>query len=191
MKMHNESLAFALRQVWVNQPDHQADTPATAYLLDTEPAVNLPDTVRQRTLDRLQIRLTTPSLGQLLQQQTQAKDVIWQQEQTGFSAETLNDLCNDAIHPTSVPVMRMKRLIHFLRLSTEQAFAALQKTADQYNWQAGPSTFSYAQMGRLSHPDRPASTTTSTGRHFLFESDEALQLYLNRLGDVLASESTT
>lgn len=180
-------MALALRQTWLNEVDQPACQQLLGQLLLHQPVQTLPAETEQRILDRLQVRLVTPSLGQLLHQQTQGLTEQQQTSQTGFSPETVSDLVNDALHPTTVPLMRMKRLVEFLKLSTAQAFTALQKTADQYHERHTGVVLSYAAVGRLAHADR-SGTGSTTGGHFLFESDEALQLYLDRLGEALTTD---
>jgi hypothetical protein len=194
MKTNDDVFALALRQTFLataGQADPDTDNALPGYLLLAEGGTDsYLSEAGQKVHQRLVKRLTTSTLGQLLTQATDTLTPARQTEQTGLVPETLDELRADRLHPTAVPVMRMKRLVQFLNLHVDEARAVLQKTADWYREQFVPTQYGYALTGRIASPERSTSTM-QLGSRSLFETDEALHLYLNRLAEELTTDPGT
>ena len=187
MITHDKLFAHSLRQAWLanaSQTDFETGGQTLQQLLMNEDTTDSHNDQERQIDNRLRLLMVTPTLGTLLCQATSSIPPDQQVHQTGLSTETLDELRADQLHPTSIPVLRMKRLIEFLKLSVAQAMAALQKTAEQYSQQLAPDAPTHGITGRIASVSKTAKTAASLGTsnsRFLFESDEALRTYLNRL----------
>ncbi|MBO0931132.1 hypothetical protein [Fibrella aquatilis] len=188
----SDALAFALQRTWLADADPLTElsddttTRLVDYLLVGGPSATLPHFYEQRILEKLQIAPLSPTLGQHLQARLAGTQPDWQTEQTGFSAETLDALSRDALAPTSVPIMRMKRLVSFLQLSLDEAIMAIRETAYYFQKQRLPDVA--MAYGRVAS-DAALTVTGGSSDGLLFESDEALQVYLDRLSQELTTDN--
>ncbi|MEZ0608023.1 hypothetical protein ACAW74_05885 [Fibrella sp. WM1] len=190
-----DAFGFALQRIWLAAPDpftalsEQTADQLVDYLMVTEPSATLPSFYEHQILERLGIAASSPSLGDYLATRLVDTRLDWQTEQTGLSTDTLEAICQDNLMPTSIPLMRMKRLIGFLALSVEDTLLAIEETAYRFQKQlrANPALAQVA-YSRIAPPSSESASLASSNGDRLFEQDEAIQVYLDRLSALLSAD---
>ncbi len=139
----------------------------------------------QSLLDKLYAHFE-PTLGAVLQEAMGAQHLTAEQAATElkFPSNLLQHLLSDAVSVTNVPVVLFKNLLTRLQLPIHSIEQAAQSTF--HKLKAGPSTnnsVSFASFRRDSGKYRLGPERQESQE--LFESDEALKLYIARLKELL------
>lgn len=147
----------------------------------------------QVLMTRLVTLMQQPSFGQLIQlvvKETNIEDKLLV-EKTGMTPVLINELRNDAIYPNNVPIQLFKKLVMALGLPYATVKAAVLKTFGQLKHQVGlndASAFGFAPAFRKGHEQMSQGSarkdSISDGNE-LFENEEALNKYLNRLEELM------
>lgn len=146
---------------------------------------------KERTITLLAAMMHQLSFGQLLQEAMQQQNITEPLlvGNTGLTLFVIDELKSDGIYPNNVPIQLFKKLVMTLKLSYSNVKAAALKTVSLLKQQAvvsdvsghlptfrkGYEQFSSNQI-RKSHD--------SDGKE-LFENEEALNKYLNRLEELM------
>jgi hypothetical protein len=105
------------------------------------------------------------------------------------SSTVIEALCNDAVYPNNVPIQALKKLVMELRLSFLLVKEAVLKTFSLLQQQAALKDLSGAapafRKGHHLFRDGQAANRSDGDGNELFENKEALDKYLNRLGELM------
>lgn len=143
----------------------------------------------QILMDRLKAVLLQPSFGELIRaamQERQLSDTTLS-ERTGVSVQSIGALSNDEVYPNNVPIQGLKKLVTELHLAYQVVKAAAFKTFQQLQQQAALKDLSgYSPAYRKGEPGlRTARPGADVDGKELFENEEALNKYLNRLEELM------
>jgi hypothetical protein len=144
-------------------------------------------------MTRLIALMQQPSFGQLIQRamkESNVEDKVLV-EKTGMTPTLINGLKNDAIYPNNVPIQLFKQLIMTLHLPYMTVKGAVLKTFGQLKNQIGlneATAFGFVPAFRKAHEqinhESVRGDSISDGNE-LFENEEALNKYLNRLEELM------
>jgi hypothetical protein len=144
-------------------------------------------------MTRLAALMQQPSFGQLIQRTMKENNIEDKLlvEKTGMTPVLINELKSDAIYPNNVPIQLFKKLVMVLELSYTTVKAAVLKTFGQLKHQVGfndVTAFGFVPAFRKGHEQISHGSvrkdSISDGNE-LFENEEALNKYLNRLEELM------
>lgn len=129
------------------------------------------------------------TFGQILTEQfrTANVSVVALATEMGIPTEVIEYLANDNIHPATIPIMVMKRLLERLNVSLETARTSLRASFEQFkaNQLNHPPILGFGMAARkASGLDMSRSTT---GWHDSAGNEESLNQYLDRLAQYMTS----
>jgi hypothetical protein len=146
---------------------------------------------KERIITRLTAMMHQLSFGQLLQEAMQQQNIAEPLlvENTGLTPFVIDELKSDGIYPNNVPIQLFKKLVMTLKLSYSNVKAAALKTVSLLKQQAVVSDVSgYTPAFRKGHEqfsgNQIRKSHDSDGKE-LFENEEALNKYLNRLEELM------
>ena len=146
---------------------------------------------KERTITKLAVMMHQLSFGQLLQEAMQQQNIAEPMlvENTGLTPFVIDELKSDGVYPNNVPIQLFKKLIMTLKLSYSNVKAAVLKTVSLLKQQAVVSDVSgYTPAFRKVHEqfsrNQIRKSHDSDGKE-LFENEEALNKYLNRLEELM------
>ena len=146
---------------------------------------------KERTITRLAATMEQLSFGQLMQETMRQQSVAEQLlvENSGLTQAVVQDLKRDGIYPNNVPIQLFKKLVMTLKLSYANVKAAALKTVGLLKQQAVVNDVSgYTPAFRKGHEELSSGqlrkSHDSDGKE-LFENEEALNKYLNRLEELM------
>ena len=172
-----------LRLLMLNKPDQY--WPAQS-LVQSE-WVTMSETQNSRLLESLSQKYATPTFGQLLNERfrTTALSAASLAGELGVPVEVIDCLVSDSVHPATVPIMVMKRLLERVNVTLDLARSALRATFDQLktNQSARPVGFGLAAR-KASNADTNRSVM---GMDDTIGNEESLNQYLDRLAGFMPS----
>ncbi len=152
---------------------------------------NVPPDYKERTMIRLTAMMRQLSFGQLLQEAMQQQNVAEPLlvEQSGLTPSVIDELRSDGIYPNNVPIQLLKKLVMALKLPFSNVKAATLKTVSLLKQQAIVSDVSgYRPAFRKGYEQISSNqirkSHDSDGKE-LFENEEAVNKYLNRLEELM------
>ncbi|MFQ5640077.1 MAG: hypothetical protein ACE5IR_19025, partial [bacterium] len=161
------------------------------YRLDKLPvSITLSEGKKELLFNKLLQRVDTiPTLGYLLNKQIEKTnyDLVKLSDEIKFPLERLNKLLEDLVLPNSVPVRIMKKLLVGLNIPFELAEKAilnsfrvlrLKQSTEENLEKLIPASYRKTSASALSDMKL---RTYSAGNRGLFENEDALRKYLNRL----------
>lgn len=147
----------------------------------------------QVMLSRLAALMQQPSFGQLIEQAMQEHSIEEKllAEKTGLAPTMIDSLRKDAMYPNNVPIQLFKKLVMSLELSYTIVRTAVLKTFGQLKHQVilnEATAFGFAPAFRKGHEQissGQARKDNDTDGNELFENEDALNKYLNRLEELM------
>lgn len=172
-----------LRLLMLNKPDQYWP----AQSLVRPESATMSETQKSRLLDSLTQKYMTPTFGQLLSDRfrTTALSAASLADELGVPVDVIDCLLSDSVHPATVPIMVMKRLLERVNVTLDLARSALRATFDQLkaNQSARPVGFGLAAR-KASGIDTNRSVT---GLDDTIGNEESLNQYLDRLAGFMPS----
>jgi len=147
----------------------------------------------QEMLSRLSALMQQRSFGQLMEQAMKENSIGEELlvEKTGLTPAMIYSLRKDALYPNNVPIQLFKKLVMSLKLSYSMVRTAALKTFGQLKNQvelseATATGFTPAFRKEYEQiSSGHARKDSDTDGNELFENEEALNKYLNRLEELL------
>ncbi|MBL0267197.1 MAG: hypothetical protein IPP99_00530 [Chitinophagaceae bacterium] len=179
-----------LDQVNAMDPDH---TQQELSRMINSKEVSISPANEEIIMSKLTALMQQPSLGQLIQWAMKESNVEEKLlvEKTGLTPVLISELKNDAVYPNNVPIQVFKKLVMALELSYTNVRAAVLKTFGQLKQQIGfndTTAFGFIPAYRKGHEqlnyESVRMDSISEGNE-LFENEEALNKYLNRLEELM------
>ncbi len=163
--------------------------PAFKNITNKEYSVNIDEKRKESTLDKLFEYSQNPSFGNLLSKvslEEEKYDSIVQK--AGLSKELFETIRNDEVLPNRVPIVRLKNLLLELGIQFQDARNAILKTANLLKSKG--EIFGYSQVSgsvafRKKGSDRRNIPVDSKFKSDLFDNQDALDRYLDQLGNVM------
>lgn len=150
----------------------------------------------KRMVNALYEKLAVDSLGILISKSIEARKINVAEISTESSlpVTTIEQLQSDLILANSIPIVSFKNLLKRLQIPFDKAQDAIVKT---FHILKSDLTFSSASVNsmRLSYRRRNTKSSTvfiskanKSENQFLFQNEEALNKYLNRLSELYSNE---
>lgn len=172
-----------LRLLILAKPDQY--WPAQSLIIPE--SVTMSESQKNRLLESLTQKYATPTFGQLLSERfrTTSLSAALLAGELGVPVEVIDCLVSDSVHPATVPIMVMKRLLERVNVTLDLARSALRATFDQLkaSQSARPVGFGLAAR-KASNMDTNRSVT---GIDDTVGSEESLNQYLDRLAGFMPS----
>jgi hypothetical protein len=178
-----------------NPGDEDFVARAMQAIMNDEVSVHLDAVKENQLITRLKARLSELSFGQLLRERLASSNETEKSlaEKTRIPEAVIVNLLDDAIFTNNVPIRMMSNLLGVLKISFDQAEAAMFSTFERLKsaLSDSPSLFSsfttsvaFRKGSMLSQSTLPTNTPTD-GKE-LFENREVLEKYLKRLRELSA-----
>lgn len=146
---------------------------------------------KEMMIARLSAVMMQPSFGQLIQKAIEEKHLHEEMltEKTGLSSLVIGELKSDTVYPNNVPIQLFKKLVIALGLPFSSVKNAVLKTFEELKHQASLRDFTgYSPAYRKGYlragNDQTRKDHYDDGKE-LFENEEALNKYLNRLEELM------
>lgn len=149
----------------------------------------------ERMIDELFKKLSVDSFGVLINKELKKvkMDARGLSERSGLPVFTIEQLQNDRILANSIPVIHFKNLLKALQIPFNAASESIFKTFELIKNEStlsmsfiGSSKFAYRRKS-ISVPSSVSSKNSLTESQVLFQNEEALKKYLNRLKELYES----
>jgi hypothetical protein len=149
----------------------------------------------EKMIDELFKKLSIDSFGVLIIKELKKikMDATALSEKSGLPLFTIEQLQNDRILANSIPVIHFKNLLKALQIPFNVASQAIFKTFELIKNEntlsmsfIGSSQFAYRRKS-ISVPSSVSSKNSLTESQVLFQNEEALKKYLNRLKELYES----
>jgi hypothetical protein len=149
----------------------------------------------ERMIDQLFKKLSIDSFGVLINKELKKvkMDATGLSEKSGLPVFTIEQLQSDRILANSIPVIHFKNLLKTLQIPFDVASEAIFKTFELIKNEStlsmsfiGSSKFAYRRKS-ISVPSSVSSKNSLTESQVLFQNEEALKKYLNRLKELYES----
>ena len=155
-------------------------------ITNPEPTI-MSEAQKSRLLESLARKYKTPTFGQLLSERfrTTALSAASLAGELGVPVEVIDCLVSDSVHPATVPIMVMKRLLERVNVTFDLARSALRATFEQLkvSQAARPVGFGLAaRKASGTDANRPV-----TGMENTVGSEDSLNQYLDRLAGFMPS----
>lgn len=165
-----------------------------SVILSNNQLVEMSYAMRLKLMNRLKDVLQQVSFGQLITEAIQKSNIEPDHlaELTGLPVPVLKELQTDAVFTNNVPIVFLKKLLHSLNISYGVAEHAIRNTFELLRHRM-PSSASYNGMtptfkkGNLSSRESFIKNMPKTSGKELFQNEEALSRYLNRLNELMNS----
>lgn len=175
-----------LRLLSFNAPDAELDELADRVL--ATPVTILPSLERERQLVSQLAAHLQPTLGAVIQLAISSQQMTAAQLAAEIRLPTslLENLLNDALFVSNVPVVLMRNLLRRLAISFESAQTAIHQTVLLLRHRAseGDISLSPSLAFRRESTEGSLGTPRQEGK-LLFENDDALSMYMNRLDELM------
>ena len=163
-----------------------------AIILSNTHLIEMPEAMRVKLMDQLNTALVQVSLGQLISDAMNANKLEDNMlgEKTGLPIPVLIELKEDAIFTNNVPIVLLKKLLFALQIPFQTAEQAIRKTFETLQSRTGPTSFyngiapAYKKGGFTSRESYIRNMPKNSGKD-LFQNEEALNRYLNRLNELM------
>lgn len=165
-----------------------------SVILSNDKLVEMSNAMRLKLMSRLKDVLQQVSFGQLITEAIQKNNIEAEAlaEQTGLPVPVLNELQADTVFTNNVPIVFLKKLLHSLNISYQVAEQAIRNTFELLQHRI-PSSASFNgvtpafKKGNLSSRESFIKNMPKTSGKELFQNEEALNRYLNRLNELMNS----
>ncbi|MEO7048688.1 MAG: hypothetical protein ABI091_25530 [Ferruginibacter sp.] len=165
-----------------------------SVILSNDKLVEMPDAMRLKLINRLKDALQQVSFGQLIKEALQSNKIESDNlaELTGLPVPVLKELQADTVFTNNVPIVFLKKLLNSLNISYQAAEQAIRNTFELLQ-QHVPSSASYNgvtpafKKGNFSSRESFIKNIPKTSGKELFQNEEALNRYLNRLNELMNS----
>jgi ribosome-binding protein aMBF1 (putative translation factor) len=146
---------------------------------------------KELIISRLYTAMLQPSFGQLIQKAMEEKhlQVELLAEKTSLSSAVIGELKSDAVYPNNVPIQLFKKLVIALGLPFSSVKNAVLKTFEELKHQASHGDIAgyipaYRKGYLRAGNDQARKDQYDDGKE-LFQNEEALIKYLNRLEELM------
>ncbi len=144
-------------------------------------------------IDKLFSKFSALSLGQLISNSIQSKSLSYKEvaSKTNIPINVLDELKTDTIFPNNIPVIFLKKLLQLLDISFKSADQAVWKTYDIIKSRASISNKYFLQpephfrRKQNISPGSLINKNKSTDGSELFENEDSLRKYLNKLENLM------
>lgn len=165
-----------------------------SVILSNDNPVEMPDAMRLKLMSRLKDVLLQVSFGQLITEALERNNIEADNlsELTGLPVPVLKELQADTVFTNNVPIVFLKKLLHSLNISYQAAEKAIRNTFELLQHRI-PSAASFNgvtpafKKGSLSSRESFIKNMPKTSGKELFQNEEALNRYLNRLNELMNS----
>lgn len=165
-----------------------------SVILSNNQLVEMPDAMRLKLMNRLKDVLQQVSFGQLITEALQKNSIEPDNlaELTGLPVPVLKELQTDAVFTNNVPIVFLKKLLQTLNISYQVAEQAIRNTFELLQHSV-PSSASFNgvtpafKKGNLFSRESFIKNMPKTSGKELFQNEEALNRYLNRLNELMNS----
>lgn len=165
-----------------------------SVILSNNQPVEMPDAMRLKLISRLKDVLQQVSFGQLITEAIQKNNIEAENlaQLTGLPVPVLKELQADTVFTNNVPIVFLKKLLHSLNISYQVAEQAIRNTFELLQHRI-PSSSSFNGVTPAFKKGNPSSRESfiknlpKTSGKELFQNEEALNRYLNRLNDLMKS----
>ncbi len=165
-----------------------------SLILSNDKLVEMPDAMRLKLMNRLKDALQQVSFGQLIAEALQSNNIDADNlaELSGLPVPVLKELQADTIFTNNVPIVFLKKLLQTLNISYQVAEQAIRNTFELLQHRI-PSSTSFNgvtpafKKGNLSSRESFIKNMPKTSGKELFQNEEALNRYLNRLNELMNS----
>ena len=185
----------ALRLVYLNANSEQSniDLPTELnHLINTQYSVQVSLDEGRRMVNSLYEKLAVDSLGILISKAMEKEGLNIEEIaiESGLPTTSIEQLQADLILANSIPVISFKALLKKLQIPFDKAKEAITKTFHilKSEMDFSPSTISSMQLAFRRRNTKDASSfslkASKSENQYLFQNEEALNKYLNRLGEL-------
>lgn len=173
-----------LRLLILAKPDQYWS--AQSLTSSSEP-VMMSDTQKSRLLESLTQKYGTPTFGQLLSERfrTTVLSAASLASELGVPVEVIDCLVNDSVHPATVPILVMKRLLERVNVTLDLARSALRATFDHLKTSQAARPVGFGLAARKASGVHMNSS--ATGMDDAIGSEDSLNQYLDRLAGFMPS----
>ncbi|MBO0936485.1 hypothetical protein J2I47_08020 [Fibrella sp. HMF5335] len=152
-------------------------------------STSMPEEQKNKLLGLLAQKHASTTFGQILSEQFRTTNVSAPSLATelGLPTEVIEYLVSDTIHPATIPILVMKRLLERLNVSLETARTALRASFEQFKviQLAHQPTLGFGMAARKT--SELDTTRSATGWQDLVGNEESLNQYLERLAQYMPS----
>lgn len=164
------------------------DFDSTKSILSNEYDVNIDQEKRSKIFDQLVELAERPTFGSLLSQ-IEAESVQSVAKKVGISEEQLEKIYRDEILINRIPITRLKEFLETLQFTYEKVKEAIIRTSEILSTQSKAMTFDQKMGVAFRRKMSDSTSTISWGSDFksdLFDNNEALDKYLNKLNELMS-----
>ncbi len=188
-----DALDEALRIIYLEgDADDTLMEKKLSHILSVGNGAEMSENEKRRLFAKLGELNETLTLGQVIREKLQGLQMPSEQLSGSIAlpAHVINDLIDDKIYTNNVPIVFFRDLLKKLNISFEQAEKSIRKTFEllQNSALGVPTAHTFrASFRRNLFPlddTRSSPVHRSDGRE-LYENKEAMEKYLNRLGELL------
>ncbi len=188
-KMGIDPIDEVLRLIYLESTgNNQSDA---NKILSFDYLTEIPESKKKFILENLFQSLSIPTFGELLKSEISINNftLIDLSTQTNLSEDVLNELILDNKLTNSFPVNYIKKILKTLKISFEKAEKSILKTFQVINKNNSENLISIELLPAFRkdyHSVRKNSTfSNDISSRELFENEEALRKYLNRLKELI------
>lgn len=194
-KIKIDPIEEALKLSYLNANSIDSSTELN-HIIQSKYSVEIPSDKASKMINSLYEKLAVDSLGTLISKSIEIRKANISEIaiESSLPVSTLEQLQADLILANSIPVISFKNLLKRLQIPLDKAKEAIAKT---FHILKSDLSFSPATVNsmRLSYKSRNAKSLTvfaskanKAENQFLFQNEEALNKYLNRLTELYNNE---
>jgi hypothetical protein len=195
-KTEIDKMDEALRLLWLDageQASLEHSRTELAVLLSAPVIKEMSMEKKEALLDKVFHTLSSVSLGEIITNKIQTEGITEEAlaANAKLTSQRIEELKTDAVYPNSIPVLLLSSLLKSLRVRFDLADKAIRKTFGMVQKRVllGPQLSTHAvyrRAGLQEHKDdEMKGVLRKASRNDLYENEEALSKYLNKLEELM------
>lgn len=163
-----------------------------SMILSNDSLLDMPSAKKEMLFAALNDIVTTPSLGQVIQEKLQQMNITSAQlsDTVKLPVQVIDRLTSDDLYTNNVPIVLFKNLLNYLNIKFSAAEKCIRKTFELlqskvFNHDANIALTPAFRNSLYTSKSITVPSQRATDGKELFENSEAMEKYLNRLRELL------